>query len=216
MKILQVALDLTDLDKALDIAVKLSTKLEKDKIWIEAGTPLIKSWGRIGVRLLKDLTGFFVVADTKTMDTGGLEAELFYKNGADAVTVLGLADDSTITEAVHKKREYGKTLIVDLINHPNPLKRAIEADRLGADVILYHVGVDVQVKRGITASAMINELVEIRKNVSSKIAVAGGIKHGEARRFIEIGVDIIVVGSAIVKSDDPVKSAERFLEEIHG
>lgn len=216
MKILQVALDLTDLDKALDTAVKLSTRLDKERVWIEAGTPLIKSWGRIGVKLLKDLTGFFIVADTKTMDTGGLEAELFYKAGADAVTVLGLADDSTIIEAVDKKREHGKALIVDLINHPNPLKRAIEVDKLGVDVILYHVGVDVQVKRGITASALINELMEIRKKVSSKIAVAGGIKQGEAKRFIDVGVDVVVVGSAIVRSGDPVKSAELFLNEIYG
>lgn len=215
MKILQVALDLTDLDKALDIAIKLSMKLDKDKVWIEAGTPLIKSWGRIGVKLLKDLTGFFIVADTKTMDTGGLEAELFYKAGADAVTVLGLADDSTIIEAVHKKNEYGKTLIIDLINHPNPVKRAVEVDKLGVDVILYHVGVDVQLRRGVTASTLINELKEIKRNVSSKIAVAGGIKHGEARRFIEAGVDVIIVGSAIIKSDDPIKSAEKFLEEIY-
>ena len=212
--ILQIALDLTDLFKTIELATKITSTLGCSDLWIEAGTPLIKSWGRVAVKTLKDLTKCFIVADTKTMDTGGLEAELFFKAGANAVTVLGVADDTTIIEARDKAREYNGKLIVDLINHPKPLERAIELDKLDVDIILYHVGIDVQRKRGMTAVDLLNELRELKKNVSSMIAVAGGIKHGEASKFVEVGVDVIIVGSAITKSSNPIDSTKRFLEEI--
>ncbi len=212
--ILQIALDLTDLFKALDLSTRIVSSVSCQNIWLEAGTPLIKSWGRIAVKALKELTNCFIVADAKTMDTGGLEAEIFYKAGADAFTVLGVADDETIKEALEKTREYRKTLIVDLINHPDPFRRAIELDNIGVDIILYHVGIDVQRKRGITVTDLLSELKQLRKKINAKIAVAGGIKHGDAKKFLNIGVDIIIVGGAITKAIDPVKSTRMFLEEL--
>jgi len=212
--VLQVALDFTDLYDALELATKLSSSVGKENLWIEAGTPLIKSWGRVAVKLLKEFTGCTVVADTKTMDTGGLEAELFYRAGADVVTILGLADDSTVKEAIGKAREYNKLVAIDLINHPNPINRAVEVVESGADIVIYHVGIDVQKKRGLSVTDMINELIELRKRIQNRIAVAGGIKHGDTRRFLDIGIDIIIVGSAITKSDNPVEATKRFIEEL--
>ena len=213
--ILQIALDLTDLFKAVELGVKIASSFTCNNIWLEAGTPLIKSWGRVAVKALKDLTNCYIVADTKTMDTGGLEADIFYKAGADAITVLGLADNGTIEEALGKAREYGKTLIVDLINHPNPYERALELADLDVDIILYHVGIDVQKKRGITVKELFDELRELRKNTSKKIAVAGGIKHGDAKAFVDIGMDVIIVGGAIVKAEDPISSTKKFLKELN-
>ncbi|MET1160839.1 MAG: orotidine 5'-phosphate decarboxylase / HUMPS family protein [Thermoprotei archaeon] len=212
--ILQIALDTDKLFKAVDLAVKIATSTNCSNIWLEAGTPLIKSWGRLSVKILKDLTNCFIVADTKTIDTGSFEADIFYGAGANAITVLGLADNSTILDAIRKAREYNGIVIADLINHPKPFERAIELAELGVDVVLYHVGIDVQKSRRITVSQLLNELRDLRSKISAKIAVAGGIKHGEARKFKEIGVDVVVVGSAITKADDPVVATTKFLEEL--
>ena len=54
----------------------------------------------------------------------------------------------------------------------------------------------------------------LKKVLKAKLAVAGGIKHGRAKPLVEAGADIIVIGSAITKSEDPVESTRRFLEEI--
>lgn len=212
--ILQIALDITDLFKAVELGMKIISSIPCKNIWLEVGTPLIKTWGRIAVRVLKDLTNCFIVADTKTMDIGDLEAEIMYKAGADAFTVLGVADNETIKEALKIARRYRKILIVDLINHSNPFNRAIELDRLGVDVILYHIGIDVQRKYGITASTLFSELKNLRKNIGAKIAVAGGIKHEDIDKLLDINVDIIVVGSAIIKADNPVESTRLFMKKL--
>ncbi len=213
MALLQVALDTDDISFALRLASILSSELDKDKLLMEAGTPLIKAWGTLSVKLLNEVTQTRVVADTKTMDVGGFESEIMFKAGADIVTVLGLADDSTIEEAVKTARKYNGQVMVDLINCPDPVERAKEAIRLGADIILYHLGIDVQRKRGITASDMIDEIKRL-SSLGARVAVAGGIKPGRARQLVEAGAEIVIVGSAITKADDPLSVAKLLLEEI--
>ena len=214
LAILQIALDTHDLITAIRIASSIVSELGCENIWIEAGTPLIKSWGIIGIDSLKKATGCFLVADTKTMDTGDYEAEIVLGAGANAFSILSLASDETIRAGLEQARKMNGLVIVDLINHPNPVERAIEIDKLGVDIILYHVGIDVQKKRGLTIDQLIDEIIELKKVLKAKLAVAGGIKHGRAKPLVEAGADIIIVGSAITKAEDPVESTRRFLEEI--
>ncbi len=214
LAILQIALDTHDLITAIRIASSIVSELGCENIWIEAGTPLIKSWGIIGIDSLKKATGCFLVADTKTMDTGDYEAEIVLGAGANAFSILSLASDETIKAGLKQARKMNGLVIVDLINHPNPVERAIEIDKLGVDIILYHVGIDVQKKRGLTIDQLIDEIIELKKVLKAKLAVAGGIKHGRAKPLVEAGADIIIVGSAITKAEDPVESTRRFLEEI--
>ncbi len=215
MAILQVALDLTDLFKALKLAVEIANATKCINTWIEAGTPLIKKWGTLSVEALKHVTNCFIVADTKTMDTGALEAEIMFKAGADAVTVLGLADDSTIKEMVETSRRYNGVVIADLINHPDPFHRALELDEIGVDIILYHVGIDVQKKRGITAIKLLDEISRLAGKLrKARIAVAGGIKPGEAGKLVDAGAEIVIVGGAITRSSKPVEETLKLLHEI--
>ncbi len=94
MPSLQLALDLMQLGRAVAIAHEA---VDGGADWIEVGTPLIKSEGAEAVRVLrKEFPGRKLIADTKTMDVGAFEVEIMAKAGADVVTVLGLADDSTI------------------------------------------------------------------------------------------------------------------------
>ena len=98
MPTLQIALDLMQLSRTLVIAHEA---VDGGADWIEAGTPLIKSEGAEAVRALRrEFPGKKLIADTKTMDVGAFEVEIMAKSGADIVTVLGLAENSTIDEAV--------------------------------------------------------------------------------------------------------------------
>ena len=127
--VLQVALDMMQLKRSVGIAQEA---VEGGADWIEVGTPLIKSEGTEAVRTMKrTFPGRRIVADTKTMDTGAFEVEIMAKAGADIVTVLGLAEDSTISEAVESGRKYGTEIMVDMINVPDKVRRAKEVEKLG-------------------------------------------------------------------------------------
>ena len=120
--VLQVALDMMQLKRSIGIAAEA---VEGGADWVEVGTPLIKSEGAEAVRTIrKTFPGHKIIADTKTMDTGAFEVEIMAKAGADIVTVLGLADDATISEAVQSGRKYGAEIMVDMINVPDKVKRA--------------------------------------------------------------------------------------------
>ncbi len=198
--VLQVALDLVELKRAVEIAEEA---LEGGADWIEIGTPLIKSEGMNAVREIKSHHRCTVVADMKTVDVGSVEVEMAAKSGADIVVVLALSSDSTLEEAVRAARKYGCKLMVDLINHPNPLERAKEVEEF-ADYINVHVGIDQQ----MLGFDPIEMLEKITSEVRIPVAVAGGLDAEKAALCISKGASIVIVGSNVIKSRD-VKSAAR-------
>ncbi len=209
---LQVALDYTRLEDA----VKLASIIPVEKwVILEAGTPLVKSEGARSISILKSIAGGrMVVADLKTMDTGGLEASIAFDNGADITTVLAAAPDETIRSAVEEACKRGKMVMADLIGLPDPLSAIHRLENLGVDIILFHIGIDVQQARSLTVSSR-SELVEKLADEAgrAKIAVAGGIKPSEAGVLKAAGADIIIIGSAITRSQDPLREIEVFREE---
>jgi 3-hexulose-6-phosphate synthase/6-phospho-3-hexuloisomerase len=205
--VLQVALDLMHLKRAMEIA---SEAVEGGADWIEAGTPLIKSEGADVLRELKRaFPGHVIVADMKTMDVGGFEVEIAAKAGADVVSVLGLADDGTIHEAVLSARQYGAGVMVDLIGVVDKAKRAKRAEELGASYVCLHVGIDEQMKG---EAAPIETVKLVAKSVSIPIAVAGGITSETAPGLLKAGASIIIVGGGIIKAED-VATATRKVKE---
>ncbi|NHI94327.1 MAG: bifunctional hexulose-6-phosphate synthase/ribonuclease regulator [Candidatus Lokiarchaeota archaeon] len=205
--VLQLALDFMNLDRAMEIA-RESVKGGID--WLEAGTPLIKSEGMNAVRVLKKtFPEQKIIADMKIMDVGGIEVEMAAKSGADIVIILGLSDNSTISEAVASARKYGVQIMADLINCNNFVERAIELEKLGVDIICIHVGIDQQM-RGM-------QPIELTQQVSdavsfSKVAMAGGINSETAPKGVEAGADIIIVGHAITAATSP-EEATRTIKE---
>lgn len=205
--VLQVALDLMHLKRALEIARE---SLEGGADWIEAGTPLIKSEGAECLRALKrEFPGRTLVADMKTMDVGAFEVEIAAKAGADVITVLGLSDDGTVSESVLAARKYGAAIMVDMINVPDKVKRAKRVEELGASYVCLHVGIDEQMKGEGSPLDMVSEVAEA---ISIPLAVAGGITAETAPRMIERGASVIIVGGGIIKTGD-VRSAARAVKD---
>ena len=160
--ILQIALDLLNGDRAIQIAKDATTA---GPIWIEAGTPLIKSEGMDIIRKLREIfPNSEIVADLKTMDTGSLETEMASKAGASIVSILAVSHDETIKEAVSSAKKYGVKIMVDLIGEKNPMKRAKELEDFGIDFLCIHIGIDEQMK-GITPLQMVNNLTS-RKRIA--------------------------------------------------
>ena len=182
--------------------------------WIEVGTPLLKSEGTEAIRTFRKLyPGKKIIADTKTMDTGGFEVEIAAKSGADIITILGLADDSTISEAVMAARKYGAEVEVDMINVADKVKRSIEVEKLGVSYICLHMGIDQQMKGD---EPPIDTLKKVVESTNIPIAVAGGITAENAGDYVKAGASIVIVGGGITKATDIRASAKALKDAMNG
>ena len=205
---LQVALDLLDIDQALEIARQ---SVEGGADWIEAGTPLIKKNGIVVATILKrEFPDKTIVADMKTMDTGALEVSIAIEAGADVVSILGVADDKTIEEGAKAAHEKNKKIMVDLIGCKNVEERAAEVEKLGADIILIHTGIDQQHK----GETPFENLKKIAGKVNIPIAVAGGLNAKTAPMAVKEGAKIIIVGGAITKATNPQEATKEIVNAI--
>ena len=209
--VLQIALDFMQLHRSIVISEEA---VAGGADWVEIGTPLIKSEGTEAIRTFrKKYPGKKIIADTKTMDTGGFEVEIAAKAGADIITVLGLADDSTISEAVMVARKYGAEVEIDMINVPDKVKRAVEVEKLGVSYICLHMGIDQQMKGEEPPLDVLRKVVAETK---IPIAVAGGITAENAGDYVKAGASIIIVGGGITKTQNITAAAKAVKDSMAG
>ncbi|HHH79406.1 MAG TPA: 3-hexulose-6-phosphate synthase, partial [Thermoplasmatales archaeon] len=200
--VLQVALDLMNLHRALQIAKEA---VDGGADWIEVGTPLIKSEGMEAVRALKQrFPDKTIVADMKTMDTGALETEMAAKAGADVVCILGASDDETIKDALRAGRKYGAKIMVDFIGVKDKLSRAKEIEKFGVNYLCLHVGIDEQMK----GKQPLNILKLIVREVNIPVAVAGGLNSETVSDVVKAGANIVIVGGAITKAKNVTEATK--------
>jgi 3-hexulose-6-phosphate synthase/6-phospho-3-hexuloisomerase len=146
----------------------------------------------------------------KTMDTGAFETEMAAKAGADVVCVLAVSDDSTIKDALKSARKYGAKLMIDLIGVKDEIKRAKELEKIGADYLCIHVGIDQQ----MTGKSPLKTLKNLVKNTNVPIAVAGGINSETAADIVNAGASIVIVGGAITKAKDVTNATKQIKKSI--
>jgi len=209
--VLQVALDLMHLKRSIEIAHE---SVDGGADWIEVGTPLIKSEGSEAIRALRrEFPGKKIIADTKTMDVGSFEVEIAAKAGADVITVMGLADDSTISEAVMAARKYGAEVMVDMLNVTDPVERSVVAEKLGVSYICLHMGIDEQMRGKGAGTDILKKVVSA---TSIPVAVAGGITFETASKFVSAGASIIIVGGGIIKTEKITDAAKNMKKAMSG
>jgi len=205
--ILQTALDLTEAERALQIAREA---VAGGTDWIEAGTPLIKSEGMNIIRTLRaEFPSYTIVADLKTSDTGGLEVEMAAKAGANVVCILGNADNAVIQDALRGASLYGVELMADMMNVQDVAGRARELASMGVQIINAHVGIDQQMK-GKDSFGILSEIGEL----GVKVAAAGGLTPETAALAAQEGADIVIVGAYIVKDEKPENAAQNIRKSL--
>ncbi|MDG6225367.1 MAG: orotidine 5'-phosphate decarboxylase [Candidatus Thermoplasmatota archaeon] len=206
--VLQVALDQMQMKRALKICEEA---VNGGADWIEVGTPLLKSEGMEAIRKLRtQYPSRVIIADMKTMDTGSFETEMAARAGANVNTIMGVADDGTILEAVRAGRKYGCRIMVDLLGVKDKTERAKEVEAMGVDLLCIHVSIDDQME-GRSFTSDLEDLIEA---TSLPIAVAGGITSEKAAELVRSGASVIIVGGAITKSPDVTSAAKGIKEAI--
>ena len=187
---LQIALDTLSLEECIILLEQTKGNVDI----AEVGTLFIIEEGMRPVRELKKrFPEIEILADTKIMDAGELEASSAFKAGADIVTVLGVSNDETILGAIKAAKQHGGKIMIDMIAVKNLVERAKEIDAMGVDYICVHTAFDVQ-KSG---KDPLDELKMINKVIcNAKSAVAGGVKLSTIDEIVEEGAEIIVVGGS--------------------
>ena len=216
---IQVALDM---DADLDTIVKVAQQsyLAGARI-IEAGTPAIKRHGvdRLIPALRKVAPEALIVADMKIADAGKLEARVALRAGADIVAVLGIGGIEKIKEALGEAIRNDCAILIDLIDCEDPINRVEELIKVlkgKEDWVIFclHRGISEQMRsRGIYNQKIL--ISEFRRKIKGfTMAIAGGIREGTAGEIASNGVEIIIVGSAIYNSVNPMETTKRFLDEV--
>ena len=193
---------------------------ERERILIEAGTPLVKKFGVGVVSKIRELRpDAFIIADLKTLDVGRVEVKMAADETADAVAISGLGTVESIEKAIHEAQKQGIYSILDMMNVDNFTEKlkAIKSE-LKPNIVLLHRNVDLETtlaEKGEDTSNMtewgnIKEIKEILGE-NGLVAVAGGITPEKVEEATSKGADIIIAGRYIIGSKDPRRAADDFL-----
>jgi 3-hexulose-6-phosphate synthase len=198
---LQLAFDFLQVPEIIRLVGQVADLIDL----VEIGTPVII---RDGIQAVRQLRAAFpelaLLADLKIMDGGEYEASLAFEAGADWATVLALADELTIAQAVKAARSYQAKIMVDMIGVADIGRKAAAVEALGASCVCVHTAIDVQ----HTGRNPLQELREI-KGVLRKAcaAVAGGVDACTIAEVSREQPDIVIVGGGITRQADPRAAA---------
>jgi 3-hexulose-6-phosphate synthase len=205
---LQLALDLVNIPEAIELIKEVEEYIDI----VEIGTPVINKEGLKAVAEVKAAyPNLEVLADLKIMDAAGYEVGNASAAGADIITILAQAEDSSIKGAVEAAKKLGKKILVDMIAVKDIKTRATELDLMGVDYICVHTGYDLQAE-GKDSFADLRTIKSIVKN--AKTAIAGGIKLETLSEVIKAQPDLIIVGGGITGKEDKKAAAQQIQELI--
>ena len=206
---LQVALN-NDIGEARSIIRQLP---RSDRILVEAGTPLIKSYGYQGIREIVNAWQGYVVADLKTMDRGNTEAQLAHDAGASGAIAAGQAPIETLNVFIKSCKDLGIDSMVDMMNVAQPIQILRKIAKM-PDVIILHRGVDEETFNKDKPIPYI-QINKIKSSYDVMISIGGGDTIREVERATFNGADIVLVWKEFYQAtDQTAQLATDFLAAI--
>lgn len=207
--IVQIALDFATIEEALAVA-KIGVEAGVD--WLEIGTPLIISQGLSPIgQMVRAFPNYPVLADYKTMDSGGKNVHRTKAQGGHVMTVCANAPDETVKAAVAASKETGVAVIADTIGVRQQDARARQCAEWGVDMVYLHFGAD---QRAADASKDSTQwLDEVLAAVSIPVGV-GCFGVEDAVRAVQRGAELIAIGHPVISSENPLDELRRFVREV--
>ena len=205
----QVSLDVTTIAEALELA-RGARRAGID--WLEAGTPLLLGEGLHAVRALREeFPGVPIVADLKTMDGAGLEAEMMIGAGATHVVVMSRAHWGSVKEMVRVAHAMGGEAMADVLGAPAKAADAKAMQELGVDWIIVHTGFDE--RRYVRGVSPLDDLDAVIAAVDLPVQAVGGLSIEQALETVRRGARSVVIGAALAIQSDRFATGDEF-EEI--
>ncbi len=207
---LQLALDLENIDAGLTMVHKT-----KDYVDVfELGTGFM---GAQGYGLVKIFRAAFpdiqILADVKIVDGGYGTSRKMFAYGANFSTVVGYGDLSTVGGAVQAAREAGPGhfVMADLMHIPDYTVHKDKLNRAGVDYVCAHIAVDSEGQEGHRSYEEVLSGI-MATGFDAKIAVAGGLTLDRIPLVKRFGADMVIIGRAISRAQDPAAAAKAFKE----
>jgi 3-hexulose-6-phosphate synthase len=196
--IVQISLDLTTIEEALEVA---QVAVDAGVQWLEAGTPLILAEGVHAIGALhRRFPAHPIVADLKIMDGGGLETELAAQAGASFVVVMSRATDATIRAVVGEAHHRGIWVMGDVLGCDDYATETRRVEALGVDAVIAHLGFDERGER--PELSVFDFLGEVVKATTLPVQAVGGIRLADLARLPGMGARLVVVGAPLIISSE--------------
>jgi 3-hexulose-6-phosphate synthase len=203
---LQVAIDRVSLEKAENLIGILGGLADI----IEVGTSLVKDYGLLKLKELtnKKMTSQ-ILGDIKTSDEGAYEFKQGFRQGFDILTVMGSASLETIEKCYEVSEESNGTMMIDLLECSDD--KIKEISNFKNVIYCIHASIDREKLKnpGKTIETFKAKFPEI-----NRIAVAGGITLDSIPELNKYNIELVIVGSAITGTDNPIETAKQFKEVI--
>src|SRR5262252_7157556 len=196
--IIQIALDYPTIEEAIAMA-KIGIQAGVD--WLEVGTPLIVAQGAATIGQLKRAyPDYPVLADYKTMDSGGKNNLLTQKQGGQVMTICANAPDETVKAGIAAAKESGVWVVVDLIGVKNVAARARQCEEWGVNMVYLHYGAD-QWRAEVLAAV--------------KIPIGVGTFGAEdAVRAVSKGAELVAIGHPVISGDRPLEALTDYCKQV--
>jgi 3-dehydro-L-gulonate-6-phosphate decarboxylase len=208
---LQLALDYISVPSAVAMAVQVQEFVDI----IEIGTPLIKVAGVEGVKAMREVCPEkYILADFKTPDVGGLEAQLAFDAGADFVSIIGGATIATVKEALKVANgRPGKEIVMECTGVRDILGMAREWKEIGVTRLVYHREWDAQAAGREWEEEDRRQIQEII-NMGYNVTVTGGLTPELLPFFAGLDVSVFICGRGIHQAKDPREAAKKMRDTI--
>ncbi len=207
--IVQLALDYPTIDEALvmaEVGVKAGVDI------LEAGTPLIVSQG-VGTiaRLARAFPEYTILADYKTMDSGGKNVLITKQQGGHFMTVCGNAADETVKAAIKAGKETGIKVVVDTIGVKKQGERSKLCSEWGVDQIYIHYAAD-QWRADATRDGT-QWLDEVLAAVNIPVGI-GTFGVDDAVRAVGKGAQLVAIGHPVISGPNALEQLTRYVQEV--
>jgi 3-hexulose-6-phosphate synthase/6-phospho-3-hexuloisomerase len=207
--VIQIALDYSTIEEAIAMA-KIGIQAGVD--WLEIGTPLIVAQGAATIGQLKRACPDYpVLADYKTMDSGGKNNLLTQKQGGQVMTICANAPDETVKAGITAAKESGVWVVVDLIGVKNVAARARQCEEWGVNMVYLHYGADQ--RRADATKDSVQWLDEVLAAVGIPIGV-GTFGAEDAVRAVSKGAELVAIGHPVISGEHPLEALTDYCKKV--
>lgn len=204
---LQIAFDMTDLEKALVVAAAVAPYASI----LEIGSLLLLKHGVKAVeRFRETLPDKTLLADAKIVDRGKNTVTMLVQAGADWVTVMAGTGKEVIHSVSTTAHELHKSVMLDLLDACSLGQSALDAKSLGVNALLFHK--PYEQKEDPLAFADKWEMV--RGNTNLPIFISGKITRDSVEKIKILNPDGLVIGKAIIEALNPAEEAKFFFDSF--